>query len=285
MTKSPHDASGDAELALAVKAIEKQFGAGAVAKKIPPTRDQAQEDTAIARLATLAKIPADQERPYCRLAWKRYRPVVSCLAEFQGRMFGLLLGARQTALFRAKARGWADNRPVREAERAVRTACDAVRALSEPQRALFEKAFSVAAVGEELIEYDVAPGRAGLAMLEMLVEAFAVITGRSPTFELRGDRGGRPKGTVGNWQFRNFVGALWQVANECGGTLSFSCKENRGSGTMVEALEILRPLVPPDLIPLRPSAKTIESVKATLHTEIYWGFKYASNASMPGGVP
>jgi hypothetical protein len=110
----------------------------------------------------------------------------------------------------------------------------------------------------------------------MLAEAFAVVTGRSQASAPR--KAGRTKGAVGDWQFRCLVGTLWQIVNECGGELTFSCKENRGSGTMVEALGILRPLLPAGFIPNCPSAKTIERVKATLTTEVYPGFNSANSA-------
>ena len=160
-----------------------------------PTPERVRDEAAVAELARLARIPADREVPYCRVGWppRRGQPPFSCLEAFCGRVHSMLWGARQVAYFRAKAREWNDGRSIREAERAVRTACDAVRALSEPQRTVFENVFRITAVCNELMEDDVAPGAAGLAMLEALVEAFAVVTGRSPTFEARGGRG-RPKG-------------------------------------------------------------------------------------------
>jgi hypothetical protein len=226
----------------------------------------------IAELARLAKIPADQEVPYCRWPYGRLvSRLPSCLSAFEGRIYSLLRGARQTALFRAATRGWNDDRPIKEVERALRAAYAAVRALSEQQRGLFEQAADIRLSCNEALEYASFPEGSTLIILEALVEASSTMTGRSPTFAPRDGRG-RPAGTVGDWQFRTVLGALWQATNECGGNLTFSCKGNEGYGTMVEALEILSPLLPTGFIPRKLPAKTIERVKATLHTEVYWGF-------------
>ena len=71
---------------------------------------------------------------------------------------------------------------------------------------------------------------------------------------------------------------LWQTVNKYEGELSFSCKENRGSGTMVDALEILRPVFPPGLIPTKLPAKSIEQVKKTLKVKTYFGFDFMQSA-------
>jgi hypothetical protein len=234
-------------LAPALKAIEKQFGHLIAPPRKPSPQDERRR-AATAELARIAKIP-----PYAR---KR----------FDADVFFLLIGASQTASFREVARKWNDDRPVREAEKAVRAAHDTVRALGEPQRAVFEEAFRAVCECNEIVAdgtFDEAPTEVGARILAGMVEAFARITGKSPDFEPGGGRG-RPKGTVGNWQFQHLVELLWRAVNEYGGELTFGCKENVGSGTMMDALEILRPLLPPSLMPRHLPAKTIERVRATL---------------------
>jgi hypothetical protein len=43
---------------------------------------------------------------------------------------------------------------------------------------------------------------------------------------------------------------------------------------MIDALEILRPVLPPGLIPSELPAKSIEQVKKTLKVKTYLGFDY-----------
>jgi hypothetical protein len=217
-----------------------------------------QWDKAIAEIARLAKIPTINSEP------------------FRGTVSSKLWGAEQNARFLAAAREL-DDGSLEKAEAAIRSAYDAVRALKAPQRNLFEKAFLVAGCCRELLNEDVAPRTLGLGVLEALVAAFASLSNKSPTFEPRSGAK-RPKGTIGRWRFQEVVGVLWQTVNKYEGKLSFSCKENRGSGTMVDALEILRPALPPGLIPSELPAKSIEQVKKTLEVKTYLGFDFMHSA-------
>jgi hypothetical protein len=198
---------------------------------------------------------------------------------FTGEVFWLLVGAWQSSEFRLTARERKSDALLKKAESGARAAYAALRALSPPQRDVFERAFLVAGCCRELLNADVeAPAGLGLGVLEAMVEAFACITGKSPTFEARGH--GRPKKTPNDWQFRTLVGVLWQTVNKYGGELTFSCNANKASGTMVDALNALRPLLP-RLIPLAldQKAKTIARIKRTLRTEAYERFAFMSSAS------
>ena len=194
----------------ALDAIEKHYGPRFTATRVQKTPDQ--RDEALAEIARLAKIPTINSQ------------------RFSSSVFMMLAGAEQTAGFLAAARELNDD-SLKKAEAAIRSAYDAVRALKAPQRSLFEKAFLVAGGCRELLNEDVPPGDLlGLGVLEALVAAFASLTNKSPSFEPRGGSR-RPRGTIGRWQFRELVGCLWQTVNKYEGELSFSCKENKGSGT------------------------------------------------------
>jgi hypothetical protein len=225
-----------------------------------PTKDTLRAwDDATAELTRRAKIPIANSK------------------KFHGEIFSLLVGATQVASFRERV-------DVAKAEKAVRAAYAAVRAMSDPQRALLEDAFYVAAYREISWSGDGCGGdlsdlgleNAGIAMLRAWVRAFAMVTGRSPDFAVRKGRG-RPEETIGNWQLQQFVGCLWSIVREYDGDLSFSCKENRGTGEMVEVLKIFRPLLPKGLIPIALPAKTIERVKGTLGTKKYEPFGWISS--------
>jgi|SRR5262245_25262958 len=227
-----------------------------------PTKDTFRAwDDATAELARRAKISAANSK------------------KFHSEILGLLLGATQVASFRERI-------DVTKAEKAVRAAYAAVRALDDQQRVLLEDAFYVAACREtEGDGYggdlsDLGLENAGIAMLRAWVRAFAMVTGRSPDFAARKGRG-RPKETIGNWQLQQLVGCLWSIVRKYGGDLSFSCKENRGAGEMIEVLKIFRPLLPKGLIPPALPAKTIERVKGTLATKKYQQFGYIMSADRP----
>ena len=251
------ESTNERALQSAFDAIEKQFGPGAI-MRVQKDPVMHQWDKAIAEIVRVAKIPTINSKP------------------FSGTVSSKLWGAEQNAGFFAAAREL-DDGSLEKAEAAIRSAYDAVRALKAPQRNLFEKAFLVAGCCRELLNEDVAPRTLGLGVLEALVAAFASLSNRSPTFEPRSGAK-RPKGTIGRWQFREVVGVLWQTVNKYEGELSFSCKENRGSGTMVDALEILRPVFPPGLIPTKLPAKSIEQVKKTLKVKTYFGFDFMQSA-------
>jgi hypothetical protein len=243
----------------ALEAIERKFGRGSIAKLEP--RPPSPLDLARAEVARIAKIPPEK------------------LRSFSGETFGLILGAWQSSGFRLTAFERKNDALVRKAEAGIRTACDAMRGLGPDQRDALERAFDVAGNYTEILPLDVeAPNGLMFELLEAMVVAFACATGKSPTFAAR--KSGRPKKTPKDWQFRKLVGLLWQTVREHGGELTFSCNANRGSGTMVDALNVLRPLLP-RLIPpaLDQKAKTIDRIKRTLKTENYERFGFVQSAS------
>jgi hypothetical protein len=252
------DVARDRALSAALEVIEKKFGPVARLSPRPP----GPSERAIAAIAHLAKIPSDE------------------LSFFSGAVHSLLIGAWQSSEFRLKAHERKGAALVKKAETHVRAAYDALRAFSPHQRDVFERAFLVACSYKGFdVEFDVenAPPP-GFGMLEAMVEALACITGKSSTFEP--SEGGRRKKTFQDGPFRQFVGVLWQTVREFNGELSFSCNANKGTGTMVDALNVLRPLLP-RLIPLAldQKAKTIDRIKRSLKTETYERFGYVMSAS------
>jgi len=191
----------------------------------------------------------------------------------------IFIGARQVIRFRE--RGRKNNTRLIKAERAVRDAYDAVRALNEMEQRIIQRAFwtsfSFAASDYSPTDVNDLPI---LSLLSCMVEGFSKVTGKSPSFEARGRT--RPRGTVNDWQFQKFVGGLWCIVREHGGDLKFSRKENRPYGTMAAALTILRPLFP-GLIPTVLPSKAILAVKKSLVTKKsrdYWIFGCADAISM-----
>jgi hypothetical protein len=94
--------------------------------------------------------------------------------------------------------------------------------------------------------------------LDDLLWVLSEFTGSNP-FPDRPNGRGRPRGTVGNWKLQNFIEALWETAKICGGHLYADHKRDDG-GTMIKALELLRPVLPEGLLPKNLSVSTIETI-------------------------
>jgi hypothetical protein len=252
---------GDEEepaLNAALEAIERKFGHGSIARLKP--RFPSPLDLAIAEIMHIAKIPPEKRRPFANVIWS------------------LIIGAWQSSEFRLTALGRKNDALVRKAEAGIRTACDAMRGLRPDQRDALERAFDVAGNYAMILPCEgEAPNGLMFELLEVMVVALASMTGKSPT--LVGSTGGRRKKTYKDWQFRKLVGMLWKTVAEYGGELTFSCNANKGSGTMVDVLNVLRPLLP-RLIPpaLDQKAKTIDRIKRTLKNENYEPFGFVSSA-------
>jgi hypothetical protein len=73
-------------------------------------------------------------------------------------------------------------------------------------------------------------------------------------------RRGRPRGTVGNRPLQKLVEMLWEGAKLHGGNLYADHKRHGDGGTMIRALELLRPLSPKGLLPKTLPVSTIETV-------------------------
>jgi hypothetical protein len=78
----------------------------------------------------------------------------------------------------------------------------------------------------------------------------------------KGRQRGRPLGTVTNRPFRVFVLKLHQNARSCDGKLTFDRKKE--AGTLIQALELIRPCLPDGFIPNHLPYTTIERILSPL---------------------
>jgi hypothetical protein len=94
---------------------------------------------------------------------------------------------------------------------------------------------------------------------DRLLEALSMFTGKNP-FPSPAN-GGRRKGTptTVSWHLQQFVECLWKAAHLHGGNLYASHKAP-GGGTMIRALELLRPILPVSLLPQALPPQTIASI-------------------------
>ena len=123
-----------------------------------------------------------------------------------------------------------------EAERRLRSAQDAIMALSEEQR-----------------------GRIGLGMHEgdwtewtrripKMLESIAEFTGSAPYRPNEPSRRG-PKRERSHLALRKLVRDLWSIAQAHGGDFTLWADRGGAKGTMVEALHLLKPVLPPGFVP------------------------------------
>jgi hypothetical protein len=75
---------------------------------------------------------------------------------------------------------------------------------------------------------------------------------------------GRKRGTVDDITFQGFVQDLLTFVAEAGGELTFD--KNFKKGTLIEALDVLRPHLPNDVIPYDPPSGTLQRIK-TKHSK------------------
>ena len=97
--------------------------------------------------------------------------------------------------------------------------------------------------------------------IDALANLFSIAVGKSPPQVRSGpSQRGRRKGDVKDLAFREFVHYLLIVTEEwCGGVLTFD--KNYESGTLVDAIEILRRYLPNGVVPRPLPFMTIERVK------------------------
>lgn len=82
----------------------------------------------------------------------------------------------------------------------------------------------------------------------------------SPSENSRPNRKGRRKGSVGDVIFLDFVRFLLVVTTESKGDLKV---ENEcGTGSLIDALDILRPYLPKKFVPIVPPAGTLQRIRA-----------------------
>jgi hypothetical protein len=82
---------------------------------------------------------------------------------------------------------------------------------------------------------------------------------RDPDNPERPNSRGRRKGSIQNLTFQMFVCALLQDAENCGG--KFTLQKNISKGTLMSAIELLAPYLPPGVIPKLLSPSTLQRIK------------------------
>jgi hypothetical protein len=192
------------------------------------------EDVAM-RVADAAGVPADERDSFCdlvrfnvRLVWERDRRAV-----------GITAGA---ALIRAGD--------------AARTLHEAIDNLETEDREWLERLRSRTPWYKRWL-HDL-PGTAF-----QLAHLLSVAAGKAPPpgpGETSRPRGGRRKGSVKDVIFLDFVRFLLVATAECGGDLTIENED--GTGSMIDALNILRPHLPVGVVPDVPPAGTLQRVKA-----------------------
>jgi hypothetical protein len=70
----------------------------------------------------------------------------------------------------------------------------------------------------------------------------------------------RPVGSITNWPFQIFVRDLLLAASGCGGRLTLN--HTNETGTLIDAIEILRPCLPERLVPRALPLTTMKKIKA-----------------------
>jgi quinol monooxygenase YgiN len=206
---------------------------------------------AIDHVANLAKIPPDNRPAFCKL-------------------LDYLIEKTRTDEGWLRANWRRDeivNNAMRAAQIAVRKADKAIQALTHEQRRhlasvlynedgfrVWPRRNSDDAAAEARFKQDIFPD-----LLPMLVRALALITGDSPDFKY-GRR--RARGTKARWPLRVFVSGLGEIVSSNRGSLScYRDSNNRLGGTIVDALEFLRPLLPELMPHVLPATIVIDAYK------------------------
>jgi hypothetical protein len=144
-------------------------------------------------------------------------------------------------------RGFKPSRAFLEAERGLRIAFAASKRLMEREHVSLN--FYIRHQALFLIDHDWNDA------LRSMVVACARLTGKSPVVTAGKGRG-RRKGDIKDYPLKAFVCALVRLVRDNGGTLTLDVKGRRG--TWIKALDMLRPLMPANLIPATPPLSTIE---------------------------
>jgi hypothetical protein len=149
---------------------------------------------------------------------------------------------------------------LREAERSLRAAQDAIMGLSDEQRYHVGIAILVISDFDPALNWIRATGVPNdwIKLIPMMLKAIA---------EFTGDRPAR-RGPLEDLQSL-FIQDLWRIARHHGGDFTVYAnpyagkRKNRASGSMVEALQLLRPLLPPNFLPHEFSASTLKKLRGT----------------------
>jgi hypothetical protein len=186
-------------------------------------------DTLLPELVSLAKIRPTEYRGFCLAVHER--------------------------LLRFIDLNWSADRDERmlEAERRLRAAQDAITALSEDQR----RSITVATLGSIPFDGDDWTQQ----ILERLV-GIAKITG-SGAYRPTDPRKSGPRTERINPVLSKFIRDLWHIARAHGGdfTVSHDEENNRARGTLVKALDLLRPTLPPGIVPNLFSHTTLKRLR------------------------
>jgi hypothetical protein len=144
----------------------------------------------------------------------------------------------------------ARSKQVEDAASAIRTARNKIDSLNQEQKLAFAEAFvSVTPAWFERHLDEIAPDgnydKVVIDFVGLLDDAFGVMLGRSPEHS-PSSRRGRPRGSLSEWRLRYFIRELVESVEEFSGTLPFGKigQTNKAQGRLVEALVMLKPLLP-----------------------------------------
>jgi hypothetical protein len=135
-----------------------------------------------------------------------------------------------------------------EAERRLRAAQDAIIALDERQRFWVSQAITQARVFHGHHDF-----RASFddwtRVIPNMLAGIAMITGSAPYRPNEPTRRG-PKRERSHLVLRNLIRDLWRIAREHDGDFTLSVNDDgQARGTIVKALRLLEPVLPPGLVP------------------------------------
>ena len=97
----------------------------------------------------------------------------------------------------------------------------------------------------------------------VLVRATATLTNTNPYVvpKGKGSGGGRPTGSDANWRLKYLITELTGLIDRCGGEIPHHDRDP-DKGTMLEILNILRPIVPAGVIQHAPPLGTIQKARS-----------------------
>jgi hypothetical protein len=98
------------------------------------------------------------------------------------------------------------------------------------------------------------------AAIDTLVAELSILAGANPEPTVSGGLG-RRKGSISDWTFKWLVGELLNMVRAAGGDLKLSKLGNTPRGSLVDALDLLRPYV--ECIPVVLSYRTLQPLHAS----------------------
>lgn len=234
------------------------------------------------QIADLANVPEENRSTFCELIADQ------------------LLEIRWDCLYQAKI-GFSpkyysaavrpqDRQPLERAERAIRIAKEAIASLTAGHRRLLGMSIC-AQLGNRGL-FDSVPDAAVAVrpsqmariifdwpeMLDAIGTALTKSTGKNPYQKPTGKKG-RPRGSDSNWHFNLLVRYLCRIADAAGGHLTFDKSKGSAPGargnTLITALHLLRPLMPPGVIKSNLPLRTIEP-------QVAWSNKVTARLTKAG---